>query len=105
MSYRKEQETPRRVLERSTYGEDEKERKKLGTKQLAALIGGGVALVAIVVIVLVCTLGKKEEAYRNIRVSEVTGTVLVTRDGMTDLEAYANMNLLSGDEIVTGEGA
>ena len=79
--------------------------KKLGTKKLAVIIGGGVTLVAIAVIVLVCTLGKKEEAYRNIRVSEVTGTVLVNRDGMKDLEAYANMNLLSGDEIVTEEGA
>ena len=84
---------------------DKKNRKKLGTKKLVALIGGGIALVAIAVIALVCILGKKEEAYRNIRVSEVKGTVLVNRDGIKGLEAYANMNLLSGDEIVTGAGA
>lgn len=79
--------------------------KKLGTKALAAIIIGAVAVVAIVTIVLVCTLGKKEESYRNIRVSEVTGTVVVNREGMEGLTAYANMNLLSGDEIVTEAGA
>lgn len=79
--------------------------KKPGTKAMAAIIGGAVLLAAIVVIVLICTLGKKDEAYRNIRVSEVTGTVTVNREGMEELAAYANMNLLSGDEIVTEAGA
>lgn len=79
--------------------------KKLGTKTKWAILAGGALAVIVLVIVLVCTLGKKEEAYRNIRVSEVTGTVVVNREGKEGLAAYANMNLQSGDEIVTEAGA
>ena len=56
-------------------------------------------------IVLICVLRNKEEAYRNIKVSEVIGNVIVSREGMKNLNAYANMNLLSGDAIVTEAGA
>ena len=79
--------------------------KKQWMKSKRTLIGGGIALVVIVAIVLICVLGKKEEAYRNIRVSEVIGTVTVKREGTESFEAYVNMNLMSGDEIVTEDHA
>ena len=83
----------------------EQKKMKFGTKKKWAIIAGAALAAVVVVIVLICTLGKKEEAYRNIRVSEVTGTVVVNREGMENLAVYANMNLLSGDEIITEAGA
>ena len=48
---------------------------------------------------------KKEEVYRNIRITEITGNAVVNRDGQEGLDAYVNMNLQSEDELITEKGA
>ncbi|MGN0653390.1 MAG: FecR domain-containing protein [Oscillospiraceae bacterium] len=45
----------------------------------------------------------KEEAYRVIKVFEMTGEAVVTRAGTGDLDAYVGMNLESGDTLVVGD--
>ena len=45
----------------------------------------------------------KEEAYRVIKVFEMTGEAVVTRSGTGDLDAYVGMNLESGDTLVVGD--
>lgn len=68
-------------------------------------IAGAAALLVVVCVVLFFVTGKKEEAYRNIRVTEVVGDVIVNRENLDDLKVKENMNLESGDEILTGAGA
>lgn len=77
----------------------EKKKSKLG------LVLGIVAVFAVVAVALFVLLGKKEETYRNIRVTEVSGDVVVNRENLDNLNVQENMNLLSGDEVLTGEGA
>ena len=48
---------------------------------------------------------KKEDVYRNIRITDITGEAIVNRDGQEGLEAYVNMNLQSEDELITEKGA
>ena len=79
--------------------------EKLSKTAKIGMIAGAVAIVAVVAVVLILVLGNKEEAYRNIRVNEVTGEVYVNRDGLDGLKVSANMNLQSGDEIITEKGA
>ena len=45
----------------------------------------------------------KEEAYRVIKVFEMTGEAVVTRAGTGDLDAYVGMNLESGDTLTVGD--
>lgn len=45
----------------------------------------------------------KEDAYRVIKVFEMTGEAVVTRAGTGDLDAYVGMNLESGDTLVVGD--
>lgn len=71
--------------------------------KLGLLLGTAVLTIAAVAIVFIVL--QKEEEYRNIRVNEVQGTVLVNREGMEEMLAYENMNLISGDEIITEKGA
>ena len=78
--------------------------EKLSKTAKIGMITGAVAIVAVVAVVLILVLGNKEEAYRNIRVNEVTGEVYVNRDGLDGLKVSANMNLQSGDEIITEKG-
>lgn len=82
----------------------EKEQKKDTKNRLLFGVAGGV-IIAIIAIVLIILLGKKEESYRTIRVTEVTGKVTVNRGNLDDLDVNENMNLLSGDEVLTGPGA
>lgn len=82
----------------------EKEQKKNRKGRWFLGILGGL-LIVIVAVVLIILLGKKEDSYRIIRVTEVTGKVTVNREDLDGLKVKENMNLLSGDEVLTGKGA
>lgn len=65
------------------------------------------ALIPLLVLVMVsCVLSgcKKGEKYRNIRITDVEGDAVINRDD-EELEAEEDMNLQSGDELVTEKGA
>ena len=79
--------------------------EKLGKKGRIGVIAGAVAAVVVLAVVLICVFANREEAYRNIRVNEVKGVAYVNREGMDGLKLATNMNLQSGDEIVTESGA
>lgn len=76
--------------------------KKKGKLGLILAAAGMLIVIAVICIVLLCK-GKKE--YRIIRVTEVTGEVLLHRDNMEGLNLTENMNLQSGDELITEAGA
>lgn len=70
-------------------------------------VKGCLALIPLLVLVMVsCILSgcKKGEKYRNIRITDVTGDAVINRDD-EELEAEEDMNLQSGDELVTEKGA
>ncbi len=79
--------------------------KKTMNKKKILWMAGAAALLVVVGVVLFFVLGKDEEAYRNIRVTEVVGDVTVNREDLDNLKVKENMNLESGDEVLTGEGA
>lgn len=80
---------------------EEKKNKKVKLGLIFAIVGV-LAVIAVVAIVLLC---KKEDAYRNIRITELEGEVVVYRGDKKELKAEENMNLQSGDELVTEAGA
>lgn len=45
----------------------------------------------------------REEAYRVLKVFELTGSAIVERDGSGELDAYTGMNLESGDTLTVGD--
>ncbi|MGN1105929.1 MAG: FecR domain-containing protein [Huintestinicola sp.] len=47
----------------------------------------------------------KEDAYRVLKVFEMTGSAAVERNGSGVLDAYVGMNLESGDTLTVGEGS
>lgn len=74
----------------------------MALKTKIIIICATVAVVGGVGAVLGVTL-TKEEAYRVIKVFEMTGEAVVTRAGTGDLDAYVGMNLESGDTLVVGD--
>ncbi len=74
------------------------------SKKFPLIVGAVAGLAVILVAVFFLFLGK-EEAYRNIRVTEVVGDVTIDREDVKALKVSAQMNLLSGDELITGEDA
>ena len=66
---------------------------KLSKNKKIGLLAGAVAVVAVIAVVLVLVLGEKEEAYRNIKVSEVEGEVIVNREGLEEMKAYEEFNM------------
>lgn len=70
----------------------------------------GVCLTVMSVLTLLLAIGmlagcKKKETYRNIRITEITGDAVINREEKTGIKASANMNLQSGDELITEKGA
>ena len=47
----------------------------------------------------------KEDTYRVLKVFEMTGSSVVTREGTGDIDAYIGMNLESGDTVTVGSGS
>lgn len=76
---------------------DNKKNKGIVVAVVAVLL-----IVAVVAAILIFT--KKKEAYRIIKVYEVEGEAFVNRDGVDDLEPYANMVLESGDTVRVDTG-
>ena len=60
-------------------------------------------IAAAVAIILLIT--KKKDSYRVIKIYEVEGAAFVQRDGVDDLEPYANMLLKSGDTVRVDAGS
>ncbi|MGN0587834.1 MAG: FecR domain-containing protein, partial [Oscillospiraceae bacterium] len=47
----------------------------------------------------------KADTYRVLKVFELTGSAVVSRQGTGDLDAYVGMNLESGDTLMVGDGS
>lgn len=77
--------------------------EKAKKKKIIIISSIAVALIVILAVVLVLVLGKKD-AYRIIKVYEVDGEAIVTRDGIGEMEAYENMVLESGDKVFLKSG-
>lgn len=77
---------------------EKKQWKKIGLIGIVVLV-----IVAFVITALLVLSGKKED-YRIIKVYEVSGEAIVTREGIGEMEAYQNMLLESGDSVVLQSG-
>ncbi len=81
----------------------EKENRKNKKKIWIIAIAAAVVIAAVIVTVIV--LLNKKDTYRVIKVYDVQGNVYVQRDGISDLEPYANMLLESGDTVRVDNGS
>lgn len=73
-----------------------------GKKKL--VIGISIVAVLIIAAVTIILLVNKKGAYRIIKIFEVSGTAVVTRDDIGEIEPYNNMVLESGDNIYLDKG-
>jgi Uncharacterized protein conserved in bacteria len=72
-------------------------------KKKVVIIVSGIALVAVIALVLFLTVFKKD-AYRILKVFEFAGKGSVTRHDIGDIEPYSNMVLETGDTVALDEG-
>ena len=72
-------------------------------KKKVVIIVSGIALVAVIALVLFLTVFKKD-AYRILKVFEFAGKGSVTRQDIGDIEPYSNMVLETGDTVALSEG-
>lgn len=72
-------------------------------KKKVVIIVSGIALVAVLALVLFLTVFKKD-AYRILKVFEFAGKGSVTRKDIGDIEPYSNMVLETGDTVALSEG-
>lgn len=63
-----------------------------------------IAAAGIVTAVIVMT-SSKEDTYRVLKVFELSGSAVITREGAGELDAYVGMNLESGDTVSVDEGS
>ena len=63
------------------------------------------AAVVILTLIAVLLMRGREETYRSIRIVELDGGVTIDREGVGNLDASVNMNLISGDKVNTTAGA
>lgn len=75
--------------------------KKSKTGIILAIVA---AVLVIVGVILFLVLRDKDETYRVIKVYEIDGLAVVQREGMGEIDAYANMVLESGDTILQKQG-
>ncbi|MCM1101986.1 MAG: FecR domain-containing protein [Clostridium sp.] len=78
-------------------------KKLLGNKKMLAFSVAAIACVVIIAAVLMA--GNRDQTYRSIKIVEMEGTVTIDREGINDLSASVNMNLMSGDHLTTGQDA
>ena len=78
--------------------------KKL-TKNQKIGIMAAVLFVAAVAVIVALFAGRTEGKYRSIKIVETSGAVTISRDGIGDLSASVNMNLISGDSVHTDQDA
>lgn len=65
-----------------------------------------IAVASVVVVAGGVTAGvilTREDAYRVLKVFELTGSATVSREAAGDLDAYVGMNLESGEHVIIGE--
>ena len=74
------------------------ENKKENKKKLTILIP--VVVIALIGIIAVFFFGK-EDGYRMIQVYEVNGQATIERETIGSMDAYENLNLISGDRVTT----
>ena len=74
------------------------EQKKDNKKLLASLIP--VVVIALIGIIAMFVLSK-EDGYRLIQVYEVNGEAMIDRPAIGSMDAYENLNLISGDKVTT----
>lgn len=79
--------------------------KKLSKNQKIGIAAAAALFAAAVVVVIAVFAGKTGESYRSIKIVEMSGEVTIGREGIGDLDAAVNMNLISGDSVHTGQGA
>lgn len=65
------------------------------------------AVLAVAAVALVAALfaGRAGETFRSIKIVETSGIVTINREGIGDLDAAVNMNLVSGDSVHTDRDA
>lgn len=73
-------------------------------KKKMILVSAAVLLIAVVVIIVLLVVLNKKDAYRIVKVYEVSGEATITRDGVGEIEAYQDMVLESGDTVVVKSG-
>lgn len=79
--------------------------KNLTKNQKIGLIMAAALIVAAIIIAVALLAGRNGQTYRSIKVVETGGEVTVGREGIGDLAATVNMNLVSGDSVHTGMDA
>lgn len=77
--------------------------KRMSQKTVLAISAAVVALIVIVAGLLVWR--NQHQSYRSIKIVEMDGAVTIDREGIDNLNASVNMNLVSGDYLTTGQGA
>lgn len=79
--------------------------KKWSKNQRIGIAAAATLFVAAVIVVIAVFAGKTGESYRSIKIVEMSGEVTIGREGIGNLDAAVNMNLISGDSVHTGQGA
>ena len=64
-----------------------------------------VLFVAAITVVVALFAGKTKGSFRSIKIVETSGAVTISREGIGDLNAAVNMNLVSGDSVHTDQDA
>lgn len=78
--------------------------KKLDKKKLFIIILSAIVAIVAIVSTIIILVGGKKDAYRNIKVYQVMGDALITREEIGEISAYDNMVLQSGDQITMTQG-
>ena len=79
--------------------------KKFSKNQKIGIAAAAALFVAAVAVIIAVFAGKTGESYRSIKIVEMNGEVTIGREGIGNLDAAVNMNLISGDSVHTGQGA
>lgn len=77
--------------------------EKIGKKKIIIIAIIAVALIAIAVVAAIFIFDRKEE-YRVIKIYELKGEAVITRENNGDIDAYQGMQLQSGDKILFKSG-
>lgn len=79
--------------------------KKLTKNQKIGIMAATALFVAAVAVVAALFAGRTAGTFRSIKVVETNGAVTISREGIGDLDAAVNMNLVSGDSVHTDQDA
>ncbi|MBD5529670.1 MAG: hypothetical protein HDR02_14900 [Lachnospiraceae bacterium] len=77
--------------------------KNLTKNQKIGIMAAAVLFVAAVAVVVALFAGRTGENFRSIKIVETNGAVTISREGIGDLDAAVNMNLVSGDSVHTDQ--